>query len=1025
MNETPSALRILHLEDNNHDAELIRRRLADHGITPEFTRVMKRESYLSALEEGSFDLILSDYTMPGFDGVTALGLARQRCPRTPFIFVSGTLGESAAIENLKKGAANCVSKDRLERLAPAIREALQESEERRRLDKAEEALEERAELFRQISENVTDLVSVLDLDGRRLYTSHSYQALLGSETPQITDAFADVHPEDRDRIRELFRETVKTGIGQRAEFRLLLKDGSVRHLESHGGVIRDRNGGVSNVIVISRDVTKRRRAEQHLKASEERFRSVVQTANDAIILTDSGGNIAAWNSAAQRMFGYAEEEVRGKPLAWLFSERYREGQQASFNLTPVASASRFIAIAVELRGLRKDGTEFPLELSLSTWRNESETCYSAILRDISARERTRQTLEHLRRQNELVLNAAGEGICGVDREGRITFANPAAAKMLACRAEDLLGSTWPQAVRPPEAGRPSTFASNSPIFATLNSGLVQRIAGEEFWKKDGTRFYADYVSTPLREKGECTGAVIVFKDITERNQVAEQLREQAALLESATDAICVIDMEARIIFWNKGAERMYGWPVSEAVGKIAHELLFKEETQRPSQAFRALIKNRQWQGELRQVTRTGREVIVESRWTLMHDTQGAPKSILVINSDITEKKALEAQILRAQRLDSVGRLAGGIAHDLNNVLSPILMTVPLLGGKLQDEADRKILGMVEGCARRGADMVRQILSFSRGVDGTEGPVQIKHIINEQVKVARHTFPPTIDIRSRISTDLRPVLGNATQLFQVLMNLCVNARDAMPKGGTLLLEAENVLLDTEYAHLHPEVKAGPHVVMTVSDTGSGIRPELLEKIFQSFFTTKKQGAGTGLGLSTVMTIVKNHHGHVRVTSDLGKGTTFKIYLPTAERDCSAGNGERTLELPQGHGEWILVVDDEETIREITTATLEHSGYRVLAASDGTEAVARYAKYKDKIRLVITDLVMPFMDGDTLMRALRRMNSSLKILAMSGRMENHELDRLKQKGGIVFLPKPFSSATLLTNVHQLLAKACVPS
>jgi PAS domain S-box-containing protein len=1016
MNELKSPLRVLHLEDNDHDAELVRRRLAKEGITLEFTQVTKRETYVEALEKEHFDLIMCDFSLPGFNGGAALDLAHERHPRTPFIFVSGTLAPNVAIESLKRGAANCVSKDSLDRLAPAILAALQEREAGERRLEAQEALSERAELFEQISETVTDLVVVLDLDGRRLYSSPSYQTLFKTDSLQGTDAFADIHPEDRLRIRQLFDETVQTGAGKPAEFRLLLKDGAVRYLESQGGVIRDKAGAVSSVIVVSRDMTKRKRAEEKLKASEDRFRCLFQTANDAIILTDVSGNIGAWNSAAQRMFGYSEEEVRSKPLTSLLPERYRERQQAGFGLT---TASRFIAIAVELHGLRKDGSEFPLELSLSTWRSDGERAYSATLRDITERDQTRQTLEQLRRQNELLLNSAGEGICGLNREGKITFINPAAAKMLGYSVGEVVGCSWQEVVCRTQAQQAPPWPTASSLRATLDYGTVHRVADQQFWRKNGTHFSAEYVCTPVRDKNVCTGAVVVFKDNTEHQQVAAQLREQAALIEDATDAICVINMDARIIYWNKSAASLYGWSAHEAIGRIAHDLLFKRETHRPDQAFRTLIDNREWKGELLQVTKAGREIVVQSRWTLMHDNQGTPKSILVINTDITEKKDLEAQFLRAQRLESIGRLAGGIAHDLNNVLSPILMIAPLLESKLADPEDRKMLEMAATSARRGADLVGQILSFSRGAEEKQSLVQIRTLINEQVKVARQTFPPSIDVRSKVAQDLRLVLGNATQLFQVVMNLCVNARDAMPNGGILSLEAENVLLDNEYVRLHPEAKTGPHVVLTISDTGTGIPPEILDKIFKSFFTTKKPGRGTGLGLSTVLTIVTNHHGHMRVKSEVGKGAKFDIYLPASEAGAAQGKNEHVADSPKGHGEWVLVVDDEETIREITTATLEHAGYCALTASDGTEAVARYARYKDRISIVIADMVMPFMDGGAMIQALKRMNPAVKILAMSGRIEDKALDHLIEKKEIVFLSKPFSSEKLLTSVHQILA------
>lgn len=1021
----PPPLRILHLEDNPTDAELVRRNLIEGGLNVEISRVFTPSTYTAALEEGRFDLILSDYTLPGFDGGSALTLARQKCPQTPFIFVSGTLGEEAAIQSLKNGATNYVLKDRIARLVPALLVAIEESAEREKFRKAEEAVRERAEFFQLISEKTTDLVAVLDLEGRRLYTSPSYQTLFGNESLRGTDAFADVHPEDRERIRQLFKDTVKTGAGQPAEFRFLLKNGTIRYIESHGGVIRDKEGNVWAVIVVSKDVTKRKLAENALSEAEDRFRSIVQTANDAIVLADGAGNIVSWNAAAQRMFGYPEGEICGNPLKLLLAERYRERHDRGFGLT--SAASRFIAVAIELYGRRKDGSEFPLELSVSTWKTGDETFYNAIFRDITERHRTHQTLRQLRRHNELLLNAAGEGFCGLDREGRITFANPAAAQMLGHQVDELIGRSFHEVVSFPDRSNPQlpTFNSQLSVYATLKDGREHRASDQLFWRKNGKSFPVQYVTTPIRDRGGVNGAVVVFQDITERQRQEQQMREQAALLANATDAICVIDMDGLIIFWNKSAERLYGWTAAEAVGKPAPNLLFAKDSHRPSQAFKTIIEKHGWEGELRQVNKTGREIIVQSRWTLMHDSSGAPKSILVINTDISEQKAFEARFLRAQRLESIGRLAAGIGHDLNNVLSPILMISQLLAPKLKDENDKKLMETLEASAQRGAEMVKQILSFSRGMEGTNGVVELKRVIDEQVKIGRQIFPPEVTVEGHVAKDLWPVQGNATQLFQMLMNLCVNARDAMANaekngtgGGTLTVQAENVVLDHEYVQLHREAKPGPHVVLTVSDTGPGIAPGILDKIFEPFVTGKRGGKGSGLGLFTVSTIVKNHQGHLQVKSEPGKGTAFKIFLPALSENIRVHTCPSVVSSPappRGNGEWVLVVDNEVSVREITTATLEHFGYRVLTAGDGTEALARYAKYQDRISLVVSDLVMPYMDGPSTIRALRRMNPALKIMAVSGRLESKPA--LGQPD-IPFLEKPFSSEKLLVCVHKIL-------
>src|SRR6266581_7334072 len=587
-----SPLRILHLEDDPNDTDLLQAMLQKDGLASELVRVDTQEEFVCALEQSGFDLIISDYSLPSFDGLAALALAREKRPALPIILFSGTIGEEVAIDCLRGGATDYILKQRPERLAAAVRRALREFEDRRRRQQAEETLREREEFFRLISENVTDLIAVLDLDGRRVYNSPSYSSILGDlEIVRGTGSFQEIHPDDRERIRGIFHETIATGVGQRAEFRFLLKDGTVRYVESQGSVMRDKRGKVTNVIVVSRDVTERKQAE-------------------------------------------------------------------------------------------------------------------------------------------------------------------------------------------------------------------------------------------------------------------EQIREQAALLGKAHDAICVMDLDQRILYWNKGAEFLYGWTAAEAIGQIAGELLFKKDASHLMEALKSLMAKREWKGELRQTTQAGADLIVESRWTLVFDNDGRPKSILVINTDVTEKKKLETQFFRSQRLENIGMLASGIAHDLNNVLSPIMMAVPMLRDRVTHPTDRKLLDMLDRSVRRGAELVRQILSFARGAEGEHKLIQLRHLLTDLDKMVLETFPKSIRLQKKIDPDLWSIRANATQIHQVLLNLCVNARDAMPGGGMLVLRARNSQIEEAHARRHPEVKPGPAVAITVSDTGMGIASEMLEEIFEPFFTTKEPGKGTGLGLATV-------------------------------------------------------------------------------------------------------------------------------------------------------------------------------
>jgi two-component system cell cycle sensor histidine kinase/response regulator CckA len=373
-------------------------------------------------------------------------------------------------------------------------------------------------------------------------------------------------------------------------------------------------------------------------------------------------------------------------------------------------------------------------------------------------------------------------------------------------------------------------------------------------------------------------AVAETEEMALRQKAEDKIREQAALLDKAQDAIMVRDLEDRIIYWNKSAERLYGWSAEEVVGRDATQFFCVGDSPQHKRACQHVLEDGEWVGELRQLTRTGKPIIVESRWTLVREKAGVPKAKLIINTDVTERRKLEAQLLRAQRLETIGALAGGIAHDLNNVLAPILIGTQVLGAEPLGGDARKVLETMRARAQRGAEMIQQILSFARGVGGEPAVLDIKNSLAEVQTLAGETFPRSIRIQVKVPQQLYAVKGNATQLHQVLLNLCVNARDAMPNGGSLCLAAQNVALDKTITRWQPEPVSGPFVRISVSDTGHGIPPELLDQIFEPFFTTKELGKGTGLGLSTVLGIVKSHGGFLDVASAADKGTTFEFYLP---------------------------------------------------------------------------------------------------------------------------------------------------
>ena len=526
------------------------------------------------------------------------------------------------------------------------------------------------------------------------------------------------------------------------------------------------------------------------------------------------------------------------------------------------------------------------------------------------------------------------------------------------------------------------------------------------------------ISTERIQVDGVARVLLCMDDITHTVRADEQIRSQAALLDVTQDAIYVRDFSDRILYWNDGAQRLYGWTMMEARGKTATELLASGSTAEWAKALDSVRSTGQWEGELSQKRRDGRELIIQSRWTVVNERNGAPRAILVVNTDITEKKKLESQLLRAQRLESIGTLASGLAHDLNNVLAPILMTVSFLKEGVQDETLNGMIQTLETCARRGAHIVKQVLTFARGVEGVRVLLQPRHLIEEMDRIARETFPRSLHIQTQICKLPWLVTGDATQIQQVLMNLWVNARDAMPQGGTLTARVENVMVTEEEVRLHPKAKLGPYMVISVIDTGTGIAPELMDKIFDPFFTTKPVGQGTGLGLPTVLGIVESHGGFLHVDSEVGKGTMFKVYLPAASSEKEDAHETEFTSLPSGNGEIILIVDDEPAIRDIASRILSSHGYRPLTACEGQEAIALFEQNRDKIKAVVSDLMMPHIDGAATIRALRKMSPGLKTIMITGLGEDARVAEAKSAGSDIVLSKPFTAEQLLMALKQLL-------
>lgn len=511
-------------------------------------------------------------------------------------------------------------------------------------------------------------------------------------------------------------------------------------------------------------------------------------------------------------------------------------------------------------------------------------------------------------------------------------------------------------------------------------------------------------------------------EMVERVQAEDRIREQAALLDLVPDAIYVRELDSRISYWNMGAQRMCGWTADEARGVSLEKMYHPDDIPRLASLQSQIMQTGQWAGELRLIGKTGCELDVYSRWELIRDRVGNPKSILVINTDLTEHKRAQARYQRARRLESISTLTGGIAHDLNNALAPIAIGVDLLRHQNTDPSNEHLLGQIESSVRRGADVIRQMLTFSKGAEMDYTVIQTRHVVENIIILTRETFPNNIQIQSSINDDLWPIYGNASHLQQILTNLCDNAREAMPQGGLLTIKTANVELNENFTQSNPEARIGPHVMIELADTGIGMPPEIQDKIFDPFFTTKGIGQGSGLGLSTAVGLVKNHAGFIQVNSKPGQGSTMRVYLP-AKPDSKPGEilPEHAADLdnlPHGNQELVLLVEDEPLVRDVTRETLEKFDYQVVTANDGVEALKAFSQRQTDIQVVVTDLAMPMMDGIATIRALRQISPTIKIITMSGAASKTKAVEAQNLGVGISLAKPFSAGPLLEALHQVL-------
>jgi PAS domain S-box-containing protein len=907
-----------------------------------------------------------------------------------------------------------------ESLCMLARQAASQLELRRALN----AVDASEAQFRGLCDSAPIGIFQGDAQGCMTYANPAFLAICQRSAAELFDLkwLNIIHPDDRPALLERVEKTYQGSGDALSEgvYRILRPDGTARWIHAVSKAFqRDAAGNVLSRVGTIDDITEKYLAGITVRESEERYRKLHELSPDGLFV-QVNGRITLVNPALCRMLGADRpEQLLGKSLWDLIHPDFHALVRSRIQLINAGLSVE----PVDQKYLRLDGTILDVEVVAAPIFRDSGIEMQVILRDITQRKRDEATLRENAALLRALIESSLDGILLVDNSGRKIIQNRRTAE---------LWKIPPEVVADPDDRKQVAFVMSQTRHPDAFVAQVRHLyahpdetSRDEIELKDGT--VLDRYSSPvLGEDGTRYGRIWAFRDITARKAAEAALsasEERFKLVARAvSDVLWDYDVRTGATWRSKSYEQIFGLGSATSADDGWLDHIHPEDRVRITASLDQALAGaaKIWDEEYRFRLRDGTYAEVRDRSQIIRDETGRAIRMVGGMSDLTEQKKLEAQYLRAQRMESIGTLAGGIAHDLNNVLTPVLLSIGMLRENLgQDREGIQILETIESSAQRGASLVRQVLSFARGFGGERSLVDLRRLLIEIERIMQETFPRSIRLSVVRPSVLWLAPGDATQLHQVLMNLALNARDAMPQGGRLSLSVENLALDRSSAGIDGEPRSGPHVLIKVSDTGHGIAPDIRDRIFEPFFTTKEVGQGTGLGLSTVHAIVKSHGGFVNVQSEPGHGTTFTVGLPASPAPSAADvRPADDAELPRGRGELILVIDDEAPIRTVGQRMLEKHGYRVLTAADGAAGLAVFTQEADNIAAVIIDMMMPVMDGPTAIRAMLRLRPATRLIAVSGLNAAGQIARAVQAGAKDCLAKPYTAGEMLRLVRAVL-------
>jgi PAS domain S-box-containing protein len=1033
-------LRILHLEDNPEDSRLVRDQLAQEGVAADITLVMNRADFLATLTRAKWDLILADYRLPDFTGIEALKLVRDKYPAMPFILMSGTIGELAAIESLKAGATDYVLKQNRERLPSSVIRAVAEAAERLRRELAESELRQSEKQYRLLFQGNPHPMWVFDLETLKIVEVN--EAAINhygfSQEEFLAMSLLDLRVSERDRH----------------------DNNSVWDAESQGIVWRHRrkNGGMMDMEVIwtplafrgrlcaltmATDVTERRRTAHHNSVFgklSHQLSAVSIPSTAGMFICEAADELFHWDDFALDLFDASKDEVVS-----LLTITTIEGQRVEIPASPQPKTANALVQRVIVRGAElisadetgdKDGTTMIAPIrkgevvigvlfiqsrmsgsytsgDLHTLQTLADQCSGAL-----ERIRAEDELRHSQRRFRELFENSPDAIFVEDLQGNVLDANRAACQLHGVNREWLIGKNSIEELVPPE--RREKVREE---FHRLATGQISWIESESR-RADGRAVPVEIRVVRVEFDGR-PALLFHVRDITERLAVETARRSSETLFRSvwdnSVDGMRLTDEARNIVAVNNAFSQLVALPTKQLEGKpftVVYD--GHSDWEKMLQSHRENFQTGKLSGKKAKefVLHDGRAVVFEITDSYV-ELGGKPRLLLSLFRNITEQKKLEEQLRQSQKMEAIGQLAGGIAHDFNKILTVILGHATLLTMQSLDPKALVSAQQIKQASERAAGLTRQLLAFGRKQVASPRPIDLNHLVNGMAEMIGRLLGEDVALQINFSGEPAVVEADPGMMEQILLNLSVNSRDAMPNGGRLTLRVSQRNIDAAYAATVLDARLGKFICLSHTDSGCGIPPENLARIFEPFFTTKELGKGTGLGLATVFGIVKQHHGWIQVDSALNQGTTFHIFLPATNLPVAAPENAETQFRQRGGTETILVVEDERDLRDFVARELRRHGYRIFEAVDGPAALEIWAQYKNEIKLVFTDVIMTGgMNGREVAEKIWADNPKMKVIFTSGYGADTLGKDFRLDPGIQYLQKPYLPQVLTTTIRNCL-------